>query len=449
MQTIYKRIFEVHIIQTHYLDFAAIPPGAVVPQGQPPLEPAPYFAHLPENQALILSEEVVKNRYNIQRDLSIYPTDTTEKQLRQDGLIWRSGPLGLFAGLEVNLVNNNFLPTRPIKRNRRWTFFIRVKNPDWFLFTNHAMHPTLPARYYFTNRAENGRAVPILSVDAPDFSNSRTWEMGAIGQSNGNTYMLKKTTASALDANFQLPLDPNTRWVTQADQIALPKRFRYRFDPIVKPVAQAKFTLFNADGEAVKTIEKSFTTPSPGDILLDFTAIPAASATQQPTPIPDGRYTLEVSVNGQVFESPRIVLRSEIPNDPTVIGMIEMEWQDDDAYRLINTDNTLPGQVDPVTGRWRSNSIFQIRFMPRHVYPQFHFLNGTNTVSDHTAYDKDPHKVRLKSPVPLLKTRQPLTIKVNNIDKQMPNPEYEFQLLPEWNDTVPEVFVSEIKLRSP
>ncbi|MEK7256735.1 MAG: hypothetical protein AAB316_18420, partial [Bacteroidota bacterium] len=280
-------------------------------------------------------------------------------------------------------------PFLPLAAGSVFTFLIKVKNPYWYNFTAHAMRHSLPAKYLFTNRPEAGlsKTAPSLSVTAPAFNPARTWEMGELASiGGGNLAAALKTDPAAGDFS-----DPFTdfNYATTADRLALPKLFEYRFDPKAAAPTSAVFTLKTTGGVTVKTITKNFppTQPSPTSCSVDL----RLQDTLPGDPIlavADGRYVLEISVNGNPFGSPQpVYLLDELPADDSVFAVVEMVHEAGlpANFHLLNADGSIRATKDPVTNRWKNESVFDIRLAAKRSFWLYNVAsNNGQTAGDVT-----------------------------------------------------------------
>lgn len=374
--TIFKRFFEVRVLHGYYLDHWFNDAG---------LNPKLFQDYDPAEMAFVLV-----NKYNILKDLQIEPTEATRELLDGLRMKWKITPLGILVGMEVNRVGTGasaqFFPKRMPPADSVWSFTLRSRNLHLYNITNHAMRPTLPGRYYFSNLrgVEENKVFPSLASQPSDFgASARTWEMGEISMVANVLNSATKTTLSATD--FMPILDHN--WAHTGDRAAFPKQFSYRFD-LSLTVNTAEFTLLSTEtsGTVIKTISKDFTLnlPAPAQTALDFKfrPLPASPTDEEklhPSPIPDGWYFLKVKVNGADFEEKRILLRSDIPtHDNGLFGLVEISMGQTAApFMLLNADNSL--RLTQIAGsnpvRWEP-PLFEIRLMGRQSYWRYQIDNN-------------------------------------------------------------------------
>ena len=397
---LFKRLFEVHILHGYYLDHL-VWDGAQKPKIYQ------EYSLDEQNEALL--------RYNIQNDLGFEPTPATQNLLKGLHMRWAASPLGFFTGIEVERqAPDQYLPFQPLPANAVWTFIIRIRNPYLHNFSNHALRPTLPGCYYFTNQPiVAGKTPPVLSAPPPAFDANRFWEMGElISDGAGNILCARKRSDQIGDfAAF-----PNHHWANTADRIALPKYFNYRFDTKT-PVQNAVFRLTGPGGAPVfKTIQRQFASP-PESYRLDLRTLDPLPGDPSAKPVKDGWYELDVTINGALFERRSILLRSDMPNDNSVFAIVDIANHPvQDGFQLLNADQTLRYSPNPNDGKMEPLR-FQIRFLPRATYWQYRiekYADSTLPTDDHdygaVQYVKNTHMLVSAEPRALTRIRTPLQV---------------------------------------
>ncbi len=431
---LFKRLFEVNILHGYYLDHL------VWDKNQKPKIYQDYSFD-EQNEALL--------RYNILNDLSFEPTPATQNLLRGLHMRWAASPLGFFTGIEVERqAPDQYLPFQPLPLDAVWTFIARIRNPYWQNITNHALRPTLPGCYYFTNQPiVAGKTPPTLSAPPPAFDANRFWEMGElISDGAGNILRARKRSDQIGDfAAF-----PNQHWANTADRIALPKSFLYRFDAKT-PVQAAVFRLLMPGGGALlKTIQKQFASP-PETYRLDLRALDKLPGEILPKPTKDGWYDLEVVLNGALFERRSILLRSDLPADASVFAIIDIaNHSTSDGFQLLNPNQTLRYAPNPNNQKIEPLR-FQINLLPRATYWQYlieKFAESTLPNSDHNygavQYVKNTHQLISTEPRALTRIRTPLQV---TTDVYLPNPERaDLQYDPTNGQFISQLFLQTIKL---
>ena len=420
MAVIFKRLFEVRVLHGYYLDYWLEKGGA----------PALFYDYHQDEQ-----NELLESRYDIRRDLHIEPTAVTLRQMKGLGIQWRPTPMGLLIGLEVNIgANGTFAPKADLPTNLSWTFVLRTRNPYLYSITNHALRATLPAIYYFTNRAGigEGKKYPSLSTLPPNFS-PRTWEMGELIRPTSGVLTVpsaKKTTIVQSDFGDI----PNHDWANSADRTALPKVFNYRFDPlynIANPVMDAAFTLADGNGNEVKSIQRNFATATaPSQLLLDFSTHDKQPGEVKPRPIANGWYRLTVRLNNVVFEERTVWLSSDLSDNQSIFGIVEITAHHTaSGFHLIESDGSLrrittAGQPQP--------PVFQIRLAARRTYWRYYLQKAkinNQPYSEVDFLDTPPLKKQLvtKAARQLSAARNPVLLQAAGpsppLGIALPNPE--------------------------
>lgn len=452
--TIFKKLFEVRILHGYYTDnwFANL-------SG----EPGSFFDYGTHTDLAIREQQkreqqafVLENKYNILNDLSIEPTPETARLMEGLRMRWRRLPTGFMAGLEVEKQETGgvvrFLPKTTLAPGTTWTFLLRIRNAYFYNITNHAMRPTLPGHYYFTNlaAAEGGKVFPSLSVQLPPFSAQRYWEMGEMVRSGNQAFAAGFDTKNLNDfapvANID---DANPAadtwhdWVHNGDRRAFPKSFKYRFDAqfdASNPVTDAEFILRDTAGNEIKRITRSYTatTPAPAELLLDFRYLPIApGATDaeklRPKNLPDASYDLLVRINGADFENRRVLLRSNLPDDHSILGIVEIaHGPTTPAFSLLNggflNTTPVPGS-NPLS--WQG-PVFEIRFMNRPTYWHYKIQKPEGLPADDLdmgefIFWKDRQSIEAQAPRRLSQARVPVQLSVppagSANDVLLPNPE--------------------------
>lgn len=447
-EIIFKRLFEVRILHGYYLDnwFADASGKKAVFQDY-----GANAADKTKNQHFIL-----ENKYNILQDISIEPTAETQRLIQQFRMRWRTTPTGFFVGLEVSRENAGaaakFFPKIQLPPDIHWSFLLRSKNALLQSFTNHALRPTLPARYHFTNLVPAGEAktFPSLSMHLPLFNSidDRTWEMGELMRSGSAVKAAEQDTESGND--FIKVFDFNKNWHHYAhsfDRKVLPKSFVYRFDPRfnpdTQPVLSAEFSLHTLDGTLVKTISQTYTAAAPAPVLLplDFQYQPIPpNATEEeklkPIPIGDGWYTFKVKINNAAFESRNVLLHTETGTGSQVFGLVDISSSaTQPQFNLFHGDGSLNVQPVPDANplRWQG-PVFEVRLLGRFTYWQYQLakpINPAPTDPDFL-YSNNFQTVKTKEPRRFVALRVPVKVNVPGTDIQLPTPEpaslqYDFQ----------------------
>ncbi len=399
---IYKRIFEVRILHGYYLDHWYWSADNT---------PKIFQEYGPEEQAFVL-----ENKYDVRQHFFVEPSESTQKRMKGLKIKWQLTPFGLLVGQEVvRSSGGSYLPRSSISADTRLTFKIRIRDGQLYNRTNHALKPTLPAYYYFSNIQDGNLAkeYPSLSVLPSPFNPERSWEMGEFARDNGVIRMARRSTQDINDLatiSFQ-------NWANTADRKALPKTFFYRFDAkydVNQPVIKAQFTLLSPDGTIVKTIGQEYGAGMhPSGQRLDFQSKDKEAGQIQPLPIADGPYRLDVRINNLLFEQREILLRSDLTENSSVFGLLEIACRATDGdFSLLEADGSLRRRIQ--NGK-ASCPVFEIRVPARQTYWRYNFRDKHTMPAqagpfDGMEYDGETKQLITTNPRRLTLTKERLTL---------------------------------------
>ena len=417
MNTIlYRRLFEVRILHGYYLD------GHVLDNENPVF----FQEYPPEKQTDILND-----RYAISSDLEVIPTKSTEDLMRRMQMRWRATTTGFFAGIEaLSKGAGKFVPKVPIPEGTTWTFLLRVRNPGFYNITNHVLRSTLPGRYLFTNRNDavftkrdnkdfKKQNLPSLSVPPGAFDASRSWEMGELA-------IISKKLKIARDGNETFELLTDHQWANSNDRVALPKSFRYRFDPKWTDIKEATFTLSKLDNTELTKIKFEFKEGTPGEVPLNFSFLPKTAGEDRPQPLPDGFYYLQVASQAGVLEKRWVNLRSDIPEGEPIFGLVDIVYQSaqTDDFRLLDAEQLLRLHASPTNPNQFVPTPFEIRLLRRETYWRY-FVDNIITPNSDPAKFLNPEleykngterkNIATKAPRPLIRARTRLSADKNQL----------------------------------
>lgn len=440
--TLYKRLFEVRILHGYYLDGHSF-------TKEEPKKPE-FFQDYPSDKQ---AEVLVNTHYNILNDLEIVPLPETDRILRgwSRKVIWTNTLTGFFVGLEVRFDGRNYFPVPDLPDGLALTFLVRIRNAWWPNFSNHALRPSLPGCYFFTNRSESViKTLPSLALPVPDFAGKRTWEMGELARLPKNLLGRARQDTEVSTDFVELP---DYQWASSADRRALPKQFSYRFKSST-PVKKAEFTLALPSGAIVKTITQNFTAQAPQDFLLDFSTKPLLEGQTKPERLPDGLYNLTVKINNDLFETRSIALRSELSGDQSVWGLIEivLDKKQNDGFQLLEPNGALrKDATEPKSGLWAVKNPFEIRLLRRETWWHYIIENTVNsqlptkdTPFGELMYFIKTQRIESTAPRPLLRTRAPVSINSNLF---LPTPEQAvLQYDPKSGRYISQLYLQTIKL---
>jgi hypothetical protein len=165
----YRPLFSVQVLIDYYLT-----------------EEAALYQDTPDNpMAMVLQEQA--NRYNLERDLLVVPTDETKRLLKDKRLLFKRNNRGFFISSQVSqLGDGSFIPFTALDEPLRLRFAVYLQNPHFYNFTNIRLESELANKdsfiYYFSNRANNvvNNEILYLSDPVTDFSASYAYEASEI-----------------------------------------------------------------------------------------------------------------------------------------------------------------------------------------------------------------------------------------------------------------------------
>jgi hypothetical protein len=241
----------------------------------------------------------------------------------------------LFAGVSLN---KDGKPVPQPANNLQLTFFLQLKNPVFFNYTNLPFSHPAGKVYYFTNRnatAVNGKNYLSLNVQA--YSNTRTYNPGDLAL-NGSGVVFKairtKESSNPVafpDSNYWQQVD-NNRYVSERDALQWrPSLSTYTFETAAAS-ANVQVRAYNQATGNYTTVVLTKIVAFAGDVPsfpLDL------------SPLPPGKY--ELTVNG---ERQMIYLNDELSRvKPFAVIDLFFEPTLPAANRLLDADNRLLSPV--------------------------------------------------------------------------------------------------------
>jgi hypothetical protein len=350
-----------------------------------------------QEYGLARQAEILESRYDIRRHLRIEPDAATAKKMGQLRMQWRTTATGLIAGMEVNaLPDGRFRPKMILHPDDSWTFALRITDANWYNMSSHVLRTSLPARYYFDNRDGTAKAGRSLSMPLPLFASQTHWEMGALVRNGSDIQMVRRDTDSSADLTDTFSDETAFRWVNHTDRALLPKVFNYTFDESVKPVTKVRLRLETLDNSLVKVIEPDLSqNPNPSGIPADFRFKTPLSGNPTPEKIADGWYRLSVEVNGDEVETRRVLLRSDVPSDNSLLGLVTFETGvPSNPFSLLDAD----GALRITNGRL---PLFELHWPARQTY--WRYVSSKKVPEAGDTYDGFNYDVAAR----ILQTNQP------------------------------------------
>ncbi len=429
-EIIFRRLFEIRILHGFYLDHWFLNAS-----GNPAL--FHEFIDEPQSSRLAKQASVLEYKYDLRKIIAIEPTKETEQWLSRNKIILRHTPLGIFAGIQVRREGvgdaARFFPVGGLEQGN-CRFVLTMRDPQWLNAANHALMPTIPGYYYFTNlrATEDRKNYPSLSAQPPEFESGRTWEMGDLIRDGNQIRAAQRTTESAAD--FEVVGDALAgTWHSYAhagERVALPKIFKYRFDSSISAISSAEFILSDLNNNEIKRI--AIASPQSSIVSLDFRYLQISPSTTEnerirPRPIPDGAYVLDARINGVSFEQRRIVLSDDLRgSEKNIWGIVDISTADTTpAFRLFNADGSLnAGLITPAPAlRWRG-PVFEIRLMGRLTYWRYIIENQLSPLPADPDFtynwpDRQFSTVRARR---LSQIRLPLSINLPAGPRSLPSP---------------------------
>lgn len=427
---IFRRLFEIRILHGYYLDYwfpdSSNNPGVFH-----------EFRDEPQSSRLAKQASVLEYKYDLRKIVNIEPTKETQQWLSRNKIILRQTPLGIFAGIQARRegtgASARFYPIGELEQGN-CRFVLTMRDPQWLNAANHALMPTIPGSYYFTNlrATEDGKIYPSLSAQPPEFESGRTWEMGGLIREGNQIKAAQRTTETIVD--FQAIGDTAAgTWHSYAhagERVALPKTFRYRFDPSIPIVSNAEFIIRDLYNNEIKRI--AISNPSSSSVSLDFRYLPVSPSTPEndrirARPIHDGVYVLDAFINGTLFEQRQIVLSDDLRgSDKNVWGLVDISTENTAPdFRLFNADGSLnAGLTTPASAmRWRG-PVFEIRLMSRFTFWRYHIERLSSSIPGDPdfSYNWPEQQFTTAHPRRLSQIRVPLSINLPSGAHLLPNP---------------------------
>ncbi|MBK6931905.1 MAG: hypothetical protein IPH12_13990 [Saprospirales bacterium] len=408
----YRRVFEVRLLHEYYL-FGS--------------DALSYFDKPAATRRSLFEKRILNRQYLLANDLSIEPAENTQRLLK--GLKWRfvrtSAGFAVAAPSKTATTNGNtvFQPAILPAGNAELFFIISSRNPYFTNFTSLLLQKSpLPARYYFSNRAEAVHDAEFATLSAPAlaFDAGKIYEMGQFAMKDG---LLKEFMPSLAPNADPWRQAPGIGYVNESDRIALPKIFPYAFKKSDQ-ILQATIRLETPANELIKTIQLSAGKPIER-AQLDFSSRPDPIQSGKKISIPDGRYRLSIDA-GPVQEALEVYLTDVYATQSFAIVRIDL-GETDPVYRILNADSSFRN-LNPDPAGKPFHPVFEIRLRARSTYWRYksRYLGQSLAVNPSlTAYlEADGNSVITKAPQAL--SFLPLGVRSSNpanppVDK-LPNP---------------------------
>ncbi len=169
----YKRLFELECWHGYYLNTADQEFGAL--------------------DAVSRAELIKQKGADLQQDFAITPSPDTLKRLSGEGLLFKTLPTGFFVAIRAEKTDDgNFAPVSMPAEGLTLTFYLRIRNPLFYNYTNLPMDNAGRGLYYLSNRAENSNVLPedptlYVAQEIPAYEN-RVYKSGDLVMANGQRY---------------------------------------------------------------------------------------------------------------------------------------------------------------------------------------------------------------------------------------------------------------------
>ena len=347
----------------------------------------------PERQTL-LESKLQFERYDVRNFLEIIPTARCRNTMRNFKMKFSNGGLGGFVGIEVVEESGGFRPKIELDQDLSLTFFLRIKDPNVWTFSQANLRREAPYIYYFTNQNPNSdKNFPSLSTPVSTFQPGRFYEMGELANVGGVIRTARERTNSNAIGNWdEVNLDG---YVNEDDRVLISKRFAYRFaDPT--GITSATFSIVDENATNVKTIDFTGITNPGSPFALDFSTIPDPLDATRNLPVQDGQYTLEVSADNGFSESRQLFMYDEwYRKDFLGVMDIHVDVSDNDFNLL---DSGLLKDPHPVFEIRFKNRLTYLRYNKRTDFTQDEidatdsFLDEDNSMQMTTIDPRSPHR---------------------------------------------------------
>jgi hypothetical protein len=249
----YRPLFSIQVLIDYYLT-----------------EEATLYQDTPDNpMAFVLQEQA--NRYNLERDLLVVPTDETKKLLKDKRFLFKRNNRGFFISSQVSqLGDGSFVPFTTLDEPLSLRFAAYLQNPYFYNFTNIRLESELDAKdqfvYYFSNHATNvvNGATRYLSNPVPGFDASYAYEASELFIDASDP--LNPTMFEAIESNgpgafnnanwgqIFNGVNPLFQFVTNTDRIVLrPSIFKHNVESAGEEFVQ--YLISDINGTLVKTID--------------------------------------------------------------------------------------------------------------------------------------------------------------------------------------------------
>jgi hypothetical protein len=336
-------------------------------------------------------------------DLSIAPSQLTTQVMNGHRVLTKSCNHQLSAAIRTDSPGTPFIAPGP---GMQMTFFLTLRNPLFFNYTNLPTAYTSGKLYYFTNRNANASSGKnFLSTPTP-YDPAKTYAPGDLAlNATGTVFQATRTnTGTAPPADNAA----STSWM-QIDTAAARNRYSSEADALQWLPSRSTYTFPTPQSSSVTQVWAY------DPVSHDYTDSVLSQTIPYPKPLPSftldltslspGKYKL--SVNGAVQN---IYINDELTGT-NVLAVIEV-FQDSSivpAYQLLD-----PG------GKLRS-PLYSVFFLNRATIWKYRSAGGViASVTDNTniyqfaAPDPATNSVASAAPIPLNETALSLSLKIGS-----------------------------------
>lgn len=317
-------------------------------------------------------------QYTILNDLDFVPTPQCTNLMRDQQIIFRKTPLGfvlLAKAKEVEPITDppSFYTTAFIDDALKFDFFVIVKNPYFFNFTNLRLVSKEKPFYHFTNKNRTVTDTDQLFLTSAHSEATvgvtTDLYLGDIVDQGDQLFEINKNVISPATfaaADGTLIWHDDTRYVSHDD--CLPWQFpnyEYRNTSNSHPGEVVTFTLRDIDGASIELGKIANTTNNQARYQAPSDAGQALFHTINLADIPSGKYTMEVQRISGTETSTFFLLNPLLRSD--AFGMIELfpYATDFEFVQELNNESVIDAKL------------YQIRFKNRSTVWQYFNKDGS------------------------------------------------------------------------
>ena len=190
------------------------------------------------------------------RDIEIIPTSDCLRLMQNHHMLLRMIGSQLRVGIEMSPADDE-IPVVPIEEGTVFRFYLKLKNPSFYNFTNLPLNPGSSHIYYFSNRSGQKAGNQLfLSAPVDSFDSAASYLPGDVVSKSGNLFEnIKRSKGKPTsDRNFWKQLTSVEPVVTKKDLIPLSaSTFRTAVRPPSKKVTTKIFGL-NRENDGFDTL---------------------------------------------------------------------------------------------------------------------------------------------------------------------------------------------------